>query len=81
MDARTEKIYRAAAAEDWQDTGEIVELLGDDSIDLLQVATTLQSGIWNEEVVRTESDGVIRWRITARGKDALPKPKAKAKRR
>jgi len=79
MDARTERIYRAAAAEDWQDTGEIVELLGDDSLDLLTVATTLQAGILSEEVARTEADGVIRWRITSRGRDLLPRRKAKAK--
>lgn len=83
MDERTAKIYRAAAAEDWQDTGEIVELLGDDSIDLLTVATTLQAGILSEETARTEADGVIRWRVTERGKDLSrkPKPRAKPKRR
>jgi hypothetical protein len=81
MDERTAKIYRAAAAEDWQTTAEIEELLGDPLVDLLVIATTLQAGIWSEEVARTEEQGVIRWRITSRGKDALPKAKAKAKRR
>lgn len=76
MNEQTERIYRAAAAEDWQETSEIAELCRED---LLAVATTLQAGILSEEVQRTDDQGVIRWRITSRGRDLLPKRRAAKK--
>lgn len=70
MTEETATIYRAAAAKDWQETAEIAELC---KADLLMTATTLQAGILSEEVERLDDQGVIRWKITERGRELIPK--------
>lgn len=70
-----EVIYKAAAAREWQETTEIAELC---RLDLLLVATTLQAGILDEEVERLDDQGVVRWRITERGRTRIPKRKRAA---